>query len=157
MRQVKTGLRSDLSRQDIHETRQCILIVKFFVHANNSIAKIIQSAFAKKHQLYISVLRKHMALKYAQIKVVSVVAWWKCALELQNVSPNSTLNYWLCVGSYSIHCCKHSYAATHHNNMHSSRLELSWEAVCLDLSWGCSRQVKTCCSRHRPKYLWRAP
>ena len=57
--------------------------------------KTYKSDVVKQRQFYISVLRKHLALKYAQIKVLSVVAWWICTLKLQYVSQNkfSTLRY----------------------------------------------------------------
>ena len=37
--------------------------------------KLYKSVIAKQCQFYISVLRKHAAPKYAQIRVLSVIAW----------------------------------------------------------------------------------
>ena len=59
--------------------------------------KIYKSTIAKQRQLYTSVLRKHVAPKYAQVGVLGVVAWWICALKLQYVSQNGTLCYLIIV------------------------------------------------------------
>ena len=73
-RQVKTGLRSCPSRQDIYETRPCILIVYVFEHVNASVAKDIQDYHCQPASiLCFGITQTHLS-KICPDMAVSVVA-----------------------------------------------------------------------------------